>query len=37
MNNPYTCGDALWQIFRIAIMWTLIYYTWIYAELYAAT
>lgn len=35
MNNPYTCGDILWQIIRLAALWGLVYVTWMYGNAFA--
>jgi len=37
MNNPYTCGDVFWQFVRLALLWSIIYFTWFYAEAFATT
>lgn len=35
MLNPYTCGDVIWQLIRLAILGSLIYTSWLYGEAYA--
>lgn len=28
MTHPYTCGDALYQLLRLAVLGTALYVTW---------